>query len=62
MNNYNKQVSTSGQMAESLMGNGKIIKWKAQEYSHGLMEEDMMENIQMIRKKEMEHFIGRYIY
>jgi hypothetical protein len=41
-----------------LKGTGKITKWKVEEFSHGLIIEDMKENILMIRKKEMEYFIG----
>ena len=46
-------------MAEFSKDNGKIIRWKVQEHSHGQMEDNIKENTEMIKKKEMVHFTGQ---
>lgn len=51
----------NGQMAETMKVNGRTIKWRAMVSSHGLMAEDMRENISMIKKKAMEYFTGKSI-
>lgn len=45
-------------MAVSMRVNGKTTRWKVTVYSHGLMVEDMKENILTIRKKGKAHFSG----
>jgi hypothetical protein len=50
----------SGLTAESLKVSGRIIKWKAMVFLPGQMEEDMKENILMIKKKETECFTGTF--
>lgn len=44
-------VSILGKMGVFIKENGKIIKCKAKEYLHGLMDADMKVNIKMIRNK-----------
>jgi hypothetical protein len=39
--------------------NGRTTKWKGEEFSHGLMEEDMRVNILMIRKRVMVFSSGQ---
>lgn len=49
----------SGLTAETTKVNGRIIRWRAMVCSHGLMAEDMKENISMIKKKVKEFFTGQ---
>lgn len=32
----------NGQMVESMLDNGSVIKWKEKEHLYGLMEENML--------------------
>jgi len=45
---FMEMVFMNGQMAEFSQEHGEIIKWKDMVHSHGLMEENMLENILMI--------------
>jgi len=46
-------------MEEFTTDNGKIIRWKEEAFSLGLMAGNMKESTWMIRKKVKEHFIGQ---
>ena len=48
-------------MAVSTKENGKIIRWKDQASSSGLMAESTMVNMSMTRKREWEPSIGKNI-
>ena len=58
---FMETVSTSGQMAESTMGNGLTIKWKAKVHSPGVMDVDTLDNIKMIRNTVKEHLSGQMV-
>lgn len=45
-------------MEELITENGKIIKCMEEVCLHGLMEENMKENMWKIKNKVKEHFIG----
>jgi hypothetical protein len=45
-------------MEDNIVVNGRIIKWKEEEYLHGLTTEGMKESISMIKRKAKEYFIG----
>lgn len=42
----------------SIEANGKIIKWRAEAFSNGLMAADMKVNTLMTKKKAKEPFTG----
>jgi len=50
--------STNGQMVDSMKVIGRIIKWKEEEFLHGLTIEDMKESTMTTKKKGMVSFIG----
>lgn len=52
-----EKVSTVGRTVEFMKVIGKIIKCKEREFLHGLMEENMSDNIQMTKNRVMEFFI-----
>lgn len=52
------RVFINGLMGESMMGSGKIIRWKDMEYLPGLMVGNMKENTEMIKKKVKESSFG----
>lgn len=47
-----------GLTEDNIKGIGKIIKWMEMVCSHGLMAENMKENIAMIKNKVKEYFRG----
>lgn len=47
------KAATTGQMAENITENGKIIKWKETVFSPGLMDVNTKENIKMIKSTVM---------
>ena len=51
------QVNTSGLMAEFIMDNGLIIKWKDQEPSLGVMDVDTLDNTKMTKSTIMHTII-----
>ena len=60
-NNYNIdniQVYISGQMVDSIVDSGKIIKWRGLGFSHGQTIDAMRAIIMMTRKKVMVFSIG----
>ena len=44
---------------ENMKVNGKQIKCTVKEHSHGLMEENILENIQKIKRKVLENSSGQ---
>lgn len=48
------KAHTNGKTDESILENGKKIKWKAQESSLGQMDENMRGSTEMIRRKAKE--------
>ena len=46
-------------MGDSIKESGLIIIWREWEFIPGLMEENMKENIKMIRNMDMEYIFGR---
>ena len=40
---------------------GLITKWKVEEFSHGLIIGDMMGNISMIKRKDLEFSTGQMV-
>lgn len=52
---------TRGQIKDNITENGLIIKCMAEEFSLGLMEESMMENIMMTRNKVMVFLPGQMV-
>jgi len=49
---------TNGLMEESTAVTGKIIKWRVEVFSNGLITDDMRVNTWMIKRKDMEYFSG----
>lgn len=50
-----------GSMAESIRANGLTIIWKASEFTHGLTEEGMKDNIEMTRNTVTVFTLGQII-
>lgn len=48
-------------MVVNLKENGKTTKWKVKEFSHGLIIENTLETMLMIRKKAMVFFTGQMV-
>ena len=53
------QEDILGQMVESIVENGLIIKCMEQVYFNGVMEECMWENILMIKSMDKEYLSGK---
>ena len=53
--------SMFGQTAESTMASGLTTKWKEQVPSPGVMVEDTLDNIKMIKNMVTEHSIGQTV-
>jgi predicted transcriptional regulator len=45
-------------MGDNIAENGRITRWKVEEFSHGLTIGDMKESISMTRKKVKEYSTG----
>jgi len=56
---FTVKVSMFGPMEEYILVNGSIIRWKEQELSHGVTEEDTLVSIRMIKSMVMVHSIGQ---
>jgi len=51
-------VYIPGLIGDTLMENGKIIKWMEKVFSLGLMDANIQDNIEMIKRKAMEFSNG----
>ncbi len=51
-----------GAIKEYIKGIGKTIRWMAKENFYGLTVENMLEDIEMIRKKDMEYSNGKFLF